>query len=238
MISKIRRIIRKFYEIPNLLSGKGFISYSQIGEDRILAYLFNKYKIEKPTYLEIGTNHPVIGNNSYYFYLRGSRGVVIEPDPYYHSLIYKHRSNDKLYICGIAMDEQNEADFYIYPKKYSGWNTFSLNEVKVREKENINFERAIKVPLRTVNSILKENFNAPPDFLGIDVEGLDEEIIRSYDFENYAPKVICIEAIRFGDSKFVEIQNDLLNYIFSKGYELYANTNVNAIFVSKDNSQI
>ncbi len=234
MIShKLKRIYRKLLEIPSLLLGNGCLSYSQVGEDKILDYLFFQLKIDKPTYLEIGTNHPIQGNNTYFFYIRGAQGVLVEPDPYFSAMIKQTRSRDKLYTCGIALSQKNDANFYIYPKKYSGWNTFSKQEVEVRKKDNINFEQIIIVPLRNINEILKENFSVPPDLLGIDVEGLDEEIIRSYDFERFAPKVICIEAIKFGDSKYVEKQNGLIQYIENKGYELFASTHVNAIFCKK-----
>ncbi len=232
-MNTIYRVIRKLTEIPNLLLGNGFLSYSQVGEDRILEFLFHNLQIKYPTYLEIGTNHPVKGNNTFYFYLRGSKGVLVEPDPYYHNVIRSIRKQDKLYTCGIALNEAKEADFYIYPKKYSGWNTFSDEEVAVRKKEGINYEKCVKVPLRNVNSILEENFSSPPDFLGIDVEGLDEEIVRSYDFDKFAPKVICIEVIKYGDSKYVKKQIELIQYIENKGYDLFASTHVNAIFCKK-----
>jgi FkbM family methyltransferase len=235
MISqKLERIGRKLFEIPNLLLGNGFQSYSQVGEDRILDFLFNKLQIKKPTYLEIGTNHPINGNNTYYFYLRGSKGVLVEPDPKYKEIIRKSRPNDVLETTGIAISESSMCDFYVYPIEYSGWNTFSLEEVEIRKKEGINYEAKISVPIVPVNSILNKHFQDKEiDLLAIDVEGLDEEILRSYDFKNHSPRVICVEIIRFGDSEFVERQDSIIDFLRTQGYTLYASTNVNGIFVRK-----
>jgi FkbM family methyltransferase len=229
---KLKRIFRKLLEIPNLILGNGFQSYSQVGEDRILAYLFDKMKIENPTYLDIGTNHPINGNNTYYFYLRGSKGVLIEPDPKYKKTIQNQRPNDLLETCGIALSEATLRDFYIYPIKYAGWNTFSLEEVEVRQKEGINYESKISVPTVPITSILKKHFQTKEiDLLSLDVEGLDEEILRSIDYVNYGPKVICVEIIRYGDSQFVEKQDSIIDFLKNQGYTLYASTYVNGIFV-------
>jgi glycosyltransferase involved in cell wall biosynthesis len=61
-------------------SWKPKISYSQCGEDIIIDFLLTWLKIKNPTYLDIGANDPVKLSNTYYFYKKGSRGVLIEPD--------------------------------------------------------------------------------------------------------------------------------------------------------------
>lgn len=42
-------------------------SYSQCGEDRILAFIFRSLGIDKPSYLDIGAHHPYMLNNTMYF---------------------------------------------------------------------------------------------------------------------------------------------------------------------------
>ena len=59
------------------------ISYSQLGEDLIIEFVFNGIGINKINYLDIGAHHPIEINNTYLFYLKGSYGVLIEPDPYF-----------------------------------------------------------------------------------------------------------------------------------------------------------
>lgn len=231
----LKRILSKIKSFPYILNGKARPSYSQVGEDRIIEYFLNQLNITKPIYLDVGANHPVKGNNTYFFYTQGGHGVLVEPDPSLHSLIGKSRPNDKLITSGVALQEEEEADFYIYAKKYNGWNTFSSEEVEVRKKNGIDIERKIKVPLVNINDIIENNFdNNSLDILSIDVEGLDEEIIRSLNFEKYSPKVICIESIRFGESDRSQKENTIIDFVKSKNYEVYADTFVNTIFCRKD----
>ena len=60
---KIRNAIHKLVPAPPT----GNESFSQAGEDRVVRYLFNSLNIWNPTYLDIGANYPVSGNNTYLF---------------------------------------------------------------------------------------------------------------------------------------------------------------------------
>ena len=74
-----------------------------------------------------------------------------------------------------------------------------------------------------------------PDFLSIDVEGLDIEIIKSIDFVKYRPKVICVETIQFSPKGNENIKNyDIINYLKEMNYYLYADTNINSIFIDNN----
>jgi FkbM family methyltransferase len=232
--NRINRIWNKLVATKWMFKGVGKTSFSQVGEDRIIAYFFGSIGLKTLSYLEIGTNHPVLGNNTYSFYLTGSRGVLVEPDPSLHAIIKSNRPDDILLTSGIALTETKEADFYIFPSNYSGWNTFSADEVNVRSKMGIAIEKKITVPLKNVNDVIQSNCKQTPDFISIDVEGLDEEIIRSLDFEKNGPKLLCVETIRNGESAFVEKQHSLIEFICSKGYVVYADTFVNTIFVKKE----
>lgn len=232
MNNRCKRILSKLKSIPYILNGFARPSYAQFGEDRILEYIFKTLNIEFPTYIDIGANHPVKGSNTYFLYTQGSRGILIEPDPKFHSLIRKARKGDTLLTSGIALNESKSEDFFIYSDKYNGWNTFSLEEVEVRRKMGIEYVNKIQVPLLNVNTILEKYFKSPPDLLSLDVEGLDEEILRSFDFDKYSPKVICVEIVRFGESDYVEQQQTIIDFLSDRGYILFANTKVNGIFVN------
>ena len=90
-------------------------SYSQVGEDRILAFLFSDKKMNVISYLDIGTNLPVISNNTYLFYTRGSNGVCVEADKSLIPLIKKFRPNDRIINAGVSINQiETHADFYIF----------------------------------------------------------------------------------------------------------------------------
>ena len=68
----------------------------------------------------------------------------------------------------------------------------------------------------------------------IDAEGIDFQIIKSFDFSKYAPKVICIETINYTPDGTGTKRQDLCDYIEQQGYFEYANTNINSLFVNKE----
>ena len=216
-----------------LLNAKA--SYSQTGEDTIIEYLFDSVKINKPSYLEIGTNQPKICNNTYSFYLKGCKGVCIEPDIEMVSAIKKARPNDTVLNIGIASESRTSAEFYLFPNIYNGWSTFSKEEAEIRKKESgINY-KIKNVELKNINTIIRENFNPYPNFISLDVEGLDLEILQSLDFEKYKPEVICVETISFGYLTNTEEKiNSIAEFMFQNGYAVYADTHINTIFCRKE----
>src|ERR1700749_5137988 len=156
MSEKMKRIAGKIKASRWIFKASARASFSQVGEDNILAYFFQSIGLTKPSYLEIGTNHPVIGNNTYAFYLKGSRGVLVEPDPALHAVIKNYRPGDKLLQCGIALQEAESATFYVFPSQYHGWNTFSHEEVQVRKAAGIEIEKELSVPLLNINNVIQD----------------------------------------------------------------------------------
>jgi FkbM family methyltransferase len=215
---------------------KGVIhpAFSQSGEDIIVQYLFRQIKITSPTYLDIGTNHPIVGNNTYLLYLRGSTGVCIEPDPELCREIRKKRPKSKLLQAGIGIDNQREAALHVFPPPYTGWNTFSHEEAKKKEAETgVRVKKTLNVPLLNINDVIRESFHSAPDFLSIDIEGLDLAVLQTLDFQKHAPAVICAETIAFSTGRLSKKQNSVIDFLETKNYIAYADTYLNTIFCRK-----
>lgn len=231
----IRRFAGKCLSAYYLMRARAQPSFSQAGEDQVVRYLFEKLRITRPTYLDIGANHPVLGNNTYYFYLRGCRGVCIEPDPEYYALIGKKRGRDAVLQAGIGNDEASEALLYIFPHPFSGWNTFSKEEALGRGKESgIAYIKTVKIPLMTINSVMEEHFDPHPNFISIDVEGMDLAILRSLDFSRFKPEVICAETISFSTRNDETKLDDIAGFLIEKGYFVFGDTRINTIFCRED----
>lgn len=213
------------------------LSYAQSGEDLILAHIFYKLNITKVSYLDIGANHPRYISNSYYFYLRGGKGVCIEPNPVLFSKIKKIRPGDTVINAGVGIDERIEADFYLFPPQADGLSTFSKEDadywatVGMKGVGKINYQKVIKIPLITINSIIEKYFDKAPDFISIDVEGLDLEILKSLDYNLYSPKIICVETLLYDDQQKESKNTAIIDFLKSKGYDIYADTHVNTIFI-------
>lgn len=212
-------------------------SYSQAGEDRVLSYLFYTMGVTNPSYLDIGANMPKVNSNTYLFYERGSTGVCVEADPSLFDNLSKIRSRDTCLNVGVTFDNRREADFYVF--SVSGLNTLSKEEAEYREKHgSYKVERVIKIPLKTINEIIEENFGeAPPDLISLDVEGIDLEILKSLDFEKHRPLAICVETITYSENRTERKMTEISDFVTSKGYFVYGDTHINTIFVDEKKFQ-
>lgn len=208
-------------------------SYSQAGEDRILNYLFHTMKISNPSYLDIGANLPKFCSNTYLFYENGSSGVCVEADPALFKNLSEARNRDKCLNVGVTFDNRKEADFYVF--EVSGLNTLSKEEAEFREKNgSYKIKKVIKIPLKNINEILEENFDKTPDLISIDVEGIDLKILKSLNFEKYRPLAICVETITYSEDRTERKITEILDFVISKGYIIYADTHINTIFVDEE----
>lgn len=88
-------------------------SYSQNAEDLLIAAAAKRLHLAHPSYLYIGANHPIFGNNTYLFYTRGSRGVLVEPDPNICRVIRKTRRSDTVLNVGIGPADAPDAPYYV-----------------------------------------------------------------------------------------------------------------------------
>jgi FkbM family methyltransferase len=207
-------------------------SFSQAGEDAILRFLFADKKIGRISYLEIGTNVPDYGNNTYLFYCNGSRGVCVEADKRLIPDIRKVRPEDRILNVGVAARHEKEADFYLFDCK--GINTFNKEEAQKRASSgNYKITGVVKVPLVDINSLISDNFDRYPDLLSIDIEGLDLPVLMSLAFDQYPIPVICAETCMYSENH-IRIKNTAVaEFMLSQGYEAYADTYINTIFVNK-----
>lgn len=206
-------------------------SYSQTGEDLIIDYIFNIFGIIKPSYLDIGAFDYCKMNNTYLFYQRGSRGVCIEPDPVLFKKFKKKRPNDICLNIGVAANESSKKDFYIMSSKTL--NTFSPEEAKKNKSMGFKIEKTIQIDTQSVNKIMEKYFTIGPDLISLDVEGLDLEILKQFDFSRYRPAVLCVETIDFANKKEIK-NNEIIKLLENKNYLVFADTHINTIFVDNN----
>jgi FkbM family methyltransferase len=210
----------------------GAMSFSQSGEDLIIDYLFRLRGISHPSYIDIGANHPFYLSNTAYFYLKGCRGINIEANPDLIDSFIKARSEDINLNCGVGITEEELDFFIINDPTLSTFSQFEAETLIKTGKYHIVETKRIKT--YTIASLLRKHCPGKlPDFLSIDIEGLDFEIIQAIDFETFKPKVICVESHNYSPTGSGIRREDLINYILSQGYHEYADTGLNSIFVEK-----
>jgi FkbM family methyltransferase len=208
-------------------------SFSQAGEDAVIDYLLWQINHLKPSYLELGVCHAWDGSNTYKFYLRGGRGVLVEADVSQILGIKKRRRHDKVLNVGVSYTGEKVADFYVFEEKSA--NTFDKAEAEQRVLRSGNkLKEVVKVSLRSINEIIAENFVTYPDILSIDIEGLDFEVLNSLDFSRFPIPIICAETCLFSTNHIKEKDSRIQDFLATKGYFLYADTYLNSIFINEN----
>ncbi len=237
-LKKLTQFLKALAFIGTAKNYKEYLSYAQAGEDRVLKFLFTSMGKNNISYLEIGTNNPIDINNTYLFYLGGSRGVCVEPNPTLIKKIKKYRPEDICLNVGISPNGiEGEMDFYIFDDAdvEKGLSTFSKMEAeKVQSSTNIKIGEVKKIPVTPVNKIIEKYFkDKPPDLVSIDVEGLDLEILKTINFNTCRPIAICVETVNFTLTHKKIKNQDIISYMESQGYFVYADTGINSIFADK-----
>jgi len=230
ILKKIKRRI-----VPSLASWSK--TFSQTGEDIIVKFLLGK--IEYPgkwTWLDIGAHNPISLSNTALFYSQGRRGINIEANPILIQEFYRKRKRDINLNVAIA-DKSGTMDFYVMD--IPTLSTLSSEEAHRYEKIGHKIIKIIPVKTMTVTEIIDKFCDgAFPDFLSLDAEGYDLDILKTIDYEKSSPKIICVENIPYQTSLknyFDSMQvNELSKFLVSKNYSIIAFTLINAIFVRND----
>jgi FkbM family methyltransferase len=230
-------LLKGISRFKNIIAPGYSISFSQVGEDIIIRTLL--CQIEKPgklTWLDIGAHHPTNLSNTALFYREGKRGINIEANPLLIQRFYKNRKRDINLNIAIA-DKSGTMDFYIMDAP--ALSTLSAEEAHRYEKLGVKIIDKISVKTMTVAEVIdKFCDNIFPDFLSLDAEGYDLEILKTINYEKCSPNIICVENIPC-DTKlknyFDSMQiNELSKFLISKDYSIIAFTLINTIFVKND----
>jgi hypothetical protein len=112
-----------------------------------------------------GAHDPVEINDTYYFYRRGFRGVLVEPNVEMCKKLRAVRPQDTTLEAGIGVTAACEADYYLMTE--SAWNTFSKEEADHMARVTgggIKIERVVKMPLLEINDVMSKHFHGAPTF--------------------------------------------------------------------------
>lgn len=230
----LRKLASLVLKSPDIKNNYARTSYSQCGEDLIMDFVLTDLNIEKPSYIDIGAHHPRFINNTFLFYQKGARGINIEPDPTLFAEFISMRKEDVNLNIGIG-EKAGETDFFILSDP--SLNTFMKTEAdnRIQENAHLRIKEVRKINVSPVSDVIRQHNNGNyPDLLSIDVEGLDEQIIRSINFSGQAPKIMCVETLTFSTSGNGVKKLDLIEFVKSKGYIAYADTFINTIFVKEN----
>lgn len=207
-------------------NGYSYRSYSQEGEDMILRRIFEKQK--KGFYVDVGAHHPKRFSNTCYFYERGWRGINIDAMPGSIRIFNKLRPRDTNLEMAIS-DERKTLRYYVFNDP--ALNGFSRQLADQRNRRGICeivFEKDLQT--HTLAEVLDKHLPKYQkiDFLSVDVEGLDFDVLKSNDWAKYRPKVVLAESLT-SSLEDVPLSNSY-KLLKQNGYQLFAKTVNTLIF--------
>jgi FkbM family methyltransferase len=164
-------------------------SYAQNFEDVRLRRVFPQ---ATGFYIDVGANHPVFHSVTKAFSDRGWRGINIEPHPGLLGLYHAERPRDINLNVGVS-DAEGVLTFYEAPGYLHGWCTFHPEAAESYRRKGVEVVES-SVPVRTLAQICEEHAPAVIDFLKIDAECYEPQVVRGADWGRWRPRVVVIEA--------------------------------------------
>ncbi len=207
------------------------VSYAQNLED------FNLDRVlgdcAQGTYVDVGGGHPVADNVSFFFYLKGWRGLVVEPQVALASAYAGIRPRDHVVSC-LAGRDDGAIDFHIVE---------GLHGLSSAVKENADSAkqygagyRTEKRDVRRLSRLIDEAGLGPIDFLKIDVEGAETDVLGGLDLTRHRPKVVLVEAVNpnVADGDWQKWEPMLTR----AGYSFVFFDNLNRFYVAREHAAL
>ena len=209
-----------------LLPRDGRLSFSQEGEDVLLQRIFEGKR--RGFYIDVGAHHPTRFSNTFLFYLQGWRGINIDAMPGSMRAFEKSRPRDVNIECPIS-DREEELTYFMF--NAPALNTFSEREAA--RKDGLGTYRIVErrqMRTETLASVLDKHLpnGQAIDFLSVDAEGADLQVLKSIDWARTRPEVVLAEELE-ADLEQVCSQSEIRTYLHDRGYRLFAKT-LNTLF--------
>ena len=229
-----KKIYKELYILHNLYyQNKIFLKrnyYSHHKEDIFVLKCFN-YK-KKGLFIDVGCHHPTRLNNTHLLYKHGWRGINIDMSKISIDLFNRVRSQD-LNIHSAVSCKNGIINYYTNKELFL---RASLIQKKGKEK----FKYAKKVKSQKLDQILNKTKykRSLIDFLSIDAEGADYEVLKSLSFKKYKPKLICVEIWK-NNIKNADIKNHkIYKFLSKKKYRFVKKLADNYFFQIKANKKL
>lgn len=201
-------------------------SYGQKGEDLALdKFSGNK---RKGFYVDVGANDPHRFSNTKRFYLRGWTGINIEPDVDNWQKLSSQRKRDINLNFGIGESTSSLKLYKFIPHTLS---TFSKEEADNYVGQGYKLEKIVLVEVKKLEDILAEYCKGDIDFMGIDTEGFDMQVLKSNNWNRFRPKLICIKSVSHTMRGLYNKKKDNHdNFLTNIGYRKVYDNGLNSIY--------
>lgn len=223
---KLNRTLR------GLFSGGVKGHFGQWAEDVLVRKLFPKSQ-KLGTYLDLGAYHPFIHSNTAYFWMQGWRGFNIDANPDSIRLFDRIRTTDTNVWTAIIprsmADSGAQSIDLFFPQKRDTNDRISAT---ASAKQSIKTERqlteSIQVPACSIAQLVERINIQEIDYLNIDIEGFDLDILSDINFSRLSPFIISVED--YAPTMNLLQQSPITTLLNGQGYELVARAGLTSIF--------
>ena len=199
--------------------------YSQQDEDKYIIQYLLKEKISDGTFLEVGGCDGILFSNTKTLEDHFNfKGILIEPQKHYYDKLIINRSNNKCYNYAITSENTNQVDFI--GNDATGGILKNLPESEINNFEDSSIYKVNNTSMKNIIEYSKLNYI---DFMIIDVEGGELEVLKSIDF-NFPIFCIIIEAA----SNQQEKNTIFGNFLKSKNFTFKERQRGNEVWLNKN----
>ena len=201
-----------------------FVSYAQNFED-VMLWRALKH-VEDGFYIDIGAQHPVVDSVSLAFYEQGWRGVHVEPTQQYSSLLRAARPDESIFQLAIGNQSQRLTFFEF---EDTGLSTADAEIARQHQASGFKCKETL-VPILSLDALLQQAGAQDIHWLKVDVEGLENEVLASWQGSSNLPWVVVVESTRPLTQEESHQEWDAL--LLAKGYSYVYFDGLNRFYVS------
>lgn len=197
----------------------------QLGQDAIAYSILHKK--QNGFFVDIGANDGISISNSYLFERLGWRGFCVEANPQTYATLKQNRRCDT-YNLAIFSKNIGITTFVASDSDCSALDTLEMNLTKSHKEriDGLGETKTISVKTATFNEVMQ---NYPDvrhiDFMTLDVEGGEMEVLRGIDFDKYSFGVMTIE------HNYTEQKEKIIEFLSKKGYRILMQNAWDIMFV-------
>ena len=213
------------------------LTYAQFGEDSLVLDIL-VHDIQRPHggfYVDVGAFHPRWISTTRLLKFLNWTGINIDANDEVILLFNQERPEDINVCCGVGATE-GQLVYHMF--EGGAVNTLSSEFAEYQGKLGAKIVEKKLIPVRTINQILEENLpiGQSIDYMNIDLEGLDREVLASLDLSRFRPAVISVEI--FGVD-ILNLGNDpTVSYLRENDYKLAAIARATFIFLDLTQSKV
>lgn len=170
-------------------------------------------------FVDVGANDPYKDSQSWHLEQAGWRGILVEPQPELAEALRAARSAQ---VFAVGCSSPHNAGRSMVLNVAGPYSSLETTLAAGAQRQG-----TIEVPVRTLDSLLVEaDAPVPIDFLSVDVEGHEIEVLSGFDFSRWRPRLILLED-HVGNLRKHRCMR-------AAGYRLVRRTGLNAWYVPED----